>query len=361
MSWSFPVSRRQSMSGSLMHRPRWWFGAVSALVILLLGLVAPACTSEAEVGPATPGSLVVYSGRSESLLEPLIQKFKVATGIDIKVRYGGTAEMAATILEEGVNSPADVFFAQDPAGLGAIAKLFAPLPESTLEAVSPKYRSPGGVWVGLSGRARVAVYNTDKLSIEQLPDTIWGFTNPKWKGRLGWAPTNGSFQAMLTAMQLQWGEAKTSDWLLGIKANEPKAYSRNTAIVAAVGSGEIEIGFSNHYYLYRFLQEEGASFAARNYHFRESGPGGVVLVAGAGIVQTSQNRENAVHFLDFLLSPIAQQYFASQTYEYPVIKGVVINPLLTPLEEINAPDIDMADLDDLEGTLALLREVGILP
>ncbi|MDA1215965.1 MAG: iron ABC transporter substrate-binding protein [Chloroflexi bacterium] len=331
------------------------------MLLLVLGLAVSACGNEAETPNDTPGSLVVYSGRSESLVDPIIQQFKVASGIDVKVRYGGTAEMAATILEEGENSPADVFFAQDPAGLGAVAGRFAPLPESILGTVPAKYRSPEGVWVGLSGRARVTVYNTDKLSPEQLPDDIWGFTDPQWKGRIGWAPTNGSFQAMVTAMQVQWGEEKTRDWLIGIKANEPKAYSNNTSIVAAVGSGEVEVGFPNHYYLYRFLQEEGESFAARNYHFRESGPGGVMLVAGAGILETAPNRENADRFLQFMLSLVAQQYFASQTYEYPVIERVIINRLLTPLEEINAPDIDMADLDDLEGTLALLRETGILP
>lgn len=307
------------------------------------------------------GTLTIYSGRSEELVGPIIDQFSKATGIKVQVRYGSTSELAATILEEGGNSPADVFFAQDPGGLGAVAHLFATLPQSILDQVEPRFRSPEGKWVGLSGRARVVVYNTDKLSEADLPDDIWDFTDPKWNGRIGWAPSNGSFQAMVTAMRALWGEEKTKQWLLGIQANNPKVYPNNTSIVAAAGAGEIDVGFSNHYYLFRFLAEQGESFPARNYYLRGDGPGAVMLVAGAGILETSQNKEAAESFLEFMVSPVAQQYFAGQTYEYPVMDGVNTHPLLKPLAEINSPDIDMVDMVDLKGTLDMLRETGVLP
>jgi iron(III) transport system substrate-binding protein len=310
--------------------------------------------------PADPGSLVIYSGRSESLVAPIIEQFAQVSGVDVQVKYGGTAEIAATILEEGENTPADVFFAQDPGGLGAVAEMFATLPSDITSLVPEWARSPESKWVGISGRARVVVYNTDSLTEADLPSSIEGFTDPQWKGRIGWAPTNGSFQAMVTAMRVLWGEDKTRQWLEGIQANEPMVYPNNTSVVEATGSGEVEVGFVNHYYLYRFLEEIGESFPARNHHLPDGGPGSLVLVAGAGILETSENRENAEKFLRFMLSTVAQQYFAGQTYEYPLVEGVNTHRLLTPLEEINKPQIDMADLEDLEGTQAMLRDLGII-
>jgi iron(III) transport system substrate-binding protein len=166
---------------------------------------------------------------------------------------------------------------------------------------------------------------------------------------------------MVTAMRVLWGEEKTGQWLQGIQANDPKVYPKNTPIVAAAGAGEIDVGFPNHYYLYRFLAEQGETFAARNYYLRGGGPGAVILVAGAGILETSQNKELAERFLEFMLSQVAQQYFVGQTFEYPVVEGVKTNRLLKPLSEINSPKIDMADMIDLKGTLNMLRETEIIP
>ena len=295
------------------------------------------------------------------LIGPIIDEMGKATGSKDQERYASPSELAATILGEGSNSPADVFFAQDPGGLGAVEHLFARIPESILSQVEPQFRSPEGKWVGISGRARVIVYNTQKLSESDLPDDIWDFIDPKWQGRIGWAPTNGSFQAMVTAMRALWGEDKTRQWLLGIQANNPGVFPKNTPQVAAAAAGEIDVGFVNHYYLYRFIAEQGESFAARNYHPRAGGPGAIIMVAGAGILETSRNKEAAERCLEFMLSPVAQQYFAGQTFEYPVVAGVKTYRLLKPVSEINSPQIDMADMADLKGTLSLLRETGILP
>lgn len=310
-----------------------------------------------------PGMLVIYSGRSESLVGPIIEQFAEATGMDVQVRYGSTSEMAATLLEEGANSPVDVFFAQDPGGLGAVedAGLLAELPEEILGKVDPIFASPDGRWVGISGRARVVVYNTDRLEPARLPDDLRGFTAPSWSGRLGVAPGNGSFQTMVTAMRELWGEEETRAWLEAIVANKPSYYENNTAIVAAVGAGEVDAGLVNHYYLYRFLAEEGENFPARNYYLADGGPGSLVMVAGAGRLASGQNEANALRFLNFMLSPVAQQYFASQTYEYPLVEGVATSSLLTPLAELNPPDIALGRLADLQGTVELLQDVGMLP
>ena len=311
--------------------------------------------------PQGSGSLVIYSGRSESLVDPVIQQFAAVTGIDVEIKYGGTASLAATLLEEGANSPADVFYAQDPGGLGAVESLLAPLPGGILERSPEWARSPQGLWAGVSGRARVLVYSPDRVPESELPADIFDLTDPRWKGRVGWAPTNGSFLTMVTGMRKLWGEEKTAEWIGGMVANDAVIYPKNTPQVAAVAAGEIDIGLVNHYYLYRFVTEEGEDFAARNYHPSGGGPGALIMVSGAGILSTAENRENAERFVEFLLGTVAQQYFAGQTFEYPLVEGVTINRLLTPLDEIARPDIALADLADLEGTTAVLRDLGALP
>lgn len=347
------------------------FTLLIALALMVSACAPTAATPEvgAETGAPTEeaaaleSTLVIYSGRSETLVAPIIEQFKAQTGMDVQVRYASTSELAATLLEEGANSPADVFFAQDPGGLGAVADagLLATLPADLLDQVDARFADPDGEWVGVSGRARVVVYNTNLLSEADLPTSIEGFTDPIWNGRIGLPPTNGSFQTMVTAMRQVWGEEATREWLAGILANNPVFYENNTSVVAAVGAGEVEVGFVNHYYLYRFLAEQGEGFPARNYFIPDGGPGALVMTAGVGQLATAKNPNAAATFIAFLLSSEAQQYFASETNEYPLIPGIETNPLLTPLAELDALPIELGALADLQGTVALLQEVGLLP
>ena len=176
--------------------------------------------------------------------------------------------------------------------------------------------------------------------------------------RLG--PTNGSFQAFVTALRVIEGEDEARQWLEGIQANAPRVYENNIAILEAVASGEVDIGLVNHYYLFRKLEEQGDGFPARNYYLKNGDPGALVNVAGVGILRTAEHPEVARRFVEFLLSEEAQRYFADETFEYPLVEGVPINEDLVPLSEIETPNIDLSNLDDLEGTLELLRETGVL-
>lgn len=330
---------------------------------LLLSLVVIALASLPLMASAQAGeSIVVYSGRNQELIGPLIQQFIADTGIDVQVRYGATSEMALAILEEGANSPADVFIAQDAGALGALAGegRLVRLPGDILERVEPRFRADDGRWVGLSGRARTVVYNTDMLAPGDLPDSIWGYTAPEWKGRVGWAPTNGSFQAFVTALRVAEGEARAREWLEAMLANDAHAYENNSHIVAAVGAGEVAVGFVNHYYVLR-AQAEAPDFPATNHFMREGDIGALVNVAGAGIVDTSQNKGLAQRFILYLLSSSAQAYFAQTTYEYPLVAGVPAVEGLPPLDALETPRFDLSDLADLEGTVRLLQEVGALP
>ena len=307
-----------------------------------------------------PGSLVIYAGRSESLVAPVIKQFKDATGIDVQVKYGGSSAVAATLQEEGEKSPADVFWSQEPGALAALSPMFQQLPLDITNAVPGWAAASDGTWVGITARARVIVHNSE-LDKSEVPLSVEELTDPQWKGRVAWAPTNSSFRIMVTAMRHLWGEEKTGDWLKDMIANEVRVYPKNTPIVDAVGNGEVDIGLVNHYYLHRFKAEYGNDFGARNLFLKDGGPGSLVMVAGSGILKTSQNSENAELFLRFILSDVAQQYFAATVYEYPLAGAVEADPRLPPIENLNAPEIDFAVLDDLAGTEALLRKVGAIP
>ena len=334
-----------------------WAVRLSVLFLALASLSTACSTASDPDG----GSLIVYSGRSETLVGPLIDRFSESSGIDVDVRWGDTAEMAATILEEGTLSPADVFLAQDPGGLGAVIERLAPLPEAVLDVVEPRFRDPEGRWIGVTGRSRVIVYNTELVEADDLPDDLRELIDPEWNGRIGWAPTNGSFQSMVSAMRADWGEVETREWLVGMLANDPVAYEGNTPIVAAVGAGEVEVGLVNHYYLHRFLEEEGESFAARNHFLSTPGPGSLLLVSGAGILDGASNRESAEAFVRFLLSEDTQRHFADETFEYPLAAGFAPSVDLPDLDTLAAPNIPLDALADLLGTVNLLRDVGALP
>lgn len=309
-------------------------------------------------------TLTVYSGRSQPLVHPLLESFGERSGVDIRVKYAGSASTAATLLEEGGNTPADVVFLQDPGSLGSLAAegMLADLPQATLDKVDVRLRDPGGKWVGTSGRARTIIYNTETIDPDaDLPPSILDFTQATWRGRVGWAPRNGSFQSFVTALRHQLGEDTARQWLEGMRENDTQEYPNNTSIVQATASGEVDVGFVNHYYLERFLEEYGEDFEARNYYIGNGDPGALVLVAGAGILEASDNKATALEFIDFLLSELAQQYLTSDVREYPVSAGVEPEGDLPPIDSLDPPDLDLGSLSDLQGTIDLLREVGVLP
>jgi iron(III) transport system substrate-binding protein len=336
---------------------------ITVTLASLAALALAGCGSDEEGTAADGGGkLTIYSGREEELVAPLFDLFTDTTGIEVEVRYGDSAELAATIAEEGNNSPADVFFAQDAGTLGAVAEegLLAQLPADVLDRVDERYRDPEGRWVGTSGRARVVVYNTEALSEAEVPDSIVDFTLSRWKGKIGLPPTNASFQAFVTAMRLSFGDAKARGWLERIMELEPKFYEKNTQVVEAVAAGEIEVGFVNHYYLYLVKEEKPGAPIAN--HFLEAGdPGALVNVAGAGVVAATDDEAAAQQFVEFLLSDPGQRFYAerAEEAEYPLVEGLAAREGLPPLESIQGPDIALGDLGaELEETLELLNELG---
>jgi iron(III) transport system substrate-binding protein len=333
-----------------------------AVLALLTAMMLPVSAQDIAQVPLSGETLTVYSGRSEDLIAPILQQFTRESGVQVEVRYGNTAEMAAVILEEGDNSPADLYIAQDAGALGALAQenRLMPLPSDILSRVPAEFRSDDGLWVGLSGRARVLVYNTEALTEDDLPASILDLANPEWAGRVGWAPTNGSFQAHVTALRLLLGDDAVRAWLEAMVANGSEPYENNTAVVQAVIDGEVEVGLVNHYYLYGFLADN-PDVPAANYFFPGGDPGALVNVAGAGVVSTSDQPGLAQRLILYLLGNTAQEYFSAETYEYPLVEGIEPSVELKPLAEIEVPDFDLSDLSDLQTTLELLSETGALP
>nr|PZN34432.1 MAG: iron ABC transporter substrate-binding protein [Actinomycetota bacterium] len=308
------------------------------------------------------GTLVVYSGRNENFVTPVVEKFTADTGIQVEVRYGdGTSDLATTILTEGESTDADVFWAQDPAWIGAIGKtgLLAELPEDILSLVPERYRDANGHWVGVTARSRVFVYNPDLVAEPELPQSVYELTDPEWKGRIGVAPTNASFIAFVSAMMLVDGEEKTRGWLEGMVANDVQIFSGNGAILQAVDAGDLDAGLINHYYLLGLMRDQGTP-KARNHFLAAGDPGALVAATGVGVLAPSDNKEAALTFIRYLLSEDAQRHFAENLNEYGLIEGAPTPKDQKPLSELAGPDINLSDLADyLESAVELIASAGL--
>jgi len=307
-------------------------------------------------------ALVVYSGRSEDLVAPLLEQFTSETGIELSVRYGNTAAMTAQLLEEGDQSPADFFLSQDAGALGALgnAGCLAALPEETLSQVEPSYRSDDDNWVALTGRARVIAINPELVAEADRPTAIEDVLDERWAGQVGIAPSNASFQSFITAIRVLDGEDAAREFLEGLVANDVQTYEGNGDVLAAVDSGEISMGLINHYYLYELAAEVGAdNLVAENLFLTDGGAGSLVNISGAGVVSGTDRGQDAQALLDFMLSESAQTYFAEKTFEYPMVEGIAPPAGLPTLDELAPPDLDLADLDSLGETLTMINEVGL--
>jgi len=306
--------------------------------------------------------LTLYSGRGEPLVAPIIAAFTAETGIRVNVRYGGTSELAILLQEEGGRSPADLFWSQDPGALGAIAGLMAQLPASVTDRVPAAYRDADARWVATSGRGRVMARSTERVADDAIPASILDLTGPEWNGRIVWAPTNGSLHAHVTAMRVTLGDDATRAWLEGIRDNNPIAVRNNTAIVQSILDGEGDIGLTNNYYIGRALARAGDAPVSQEL-FAAGDLGNLLLVAAVGVLDSSAHKDEAVRFVEFLLSPAAQQFFVSETQEFEVVPGAAIQAgRMLSLDQVTAaaPQLDLNGLSDLEGTLQMLRDLGIL-
>ncbi len=344
---------------------------VAAIAAVGLTVSMAACSSDSEqpeqaeqpaAAPAEDSTLVIYSGRNEKLIDPLIKMFEEESGIKTEVRYAGSAEQAQLLLTEGDKSPAHVFLSQDAGALGLVAKndLLTTLSKETLEMVPAGYSSSADQWVGLTGRARVVAYDKDAVQEADVPATYTDMVDPKWKGKLGVAPGNASFLSFVTAIRVAEGDDAAREWLQKLAALEPKTYEKNSHVLEAVNKGEVELGLINHYYWYNLAAEEGAENMRAQIKFGQDGDlAALVNATGVGIMKTAADNENAQKFVDFLLSKTGQEYFAKETNEYPLVDGIMGPEGTPPLSELKNPDIDLSELGMVDETAAMVDEAGL--
>lgn len=316
-----------------------------------------------ECAAANGKSLVVYSGRSEDLVQPVFDAFNCATGTEVEVRYGKSNELALLLSEEGSSTKADVYLSRSPGPVGFLESqnLLTTLDNSVLELLDEDYRSDDDTWVGFSGRQRVGIYNTDNVKADELPDSIFDLTDEKWRGRVAIPATNGSFVDWFTVFREQEGDDVAAKWLNDMAANDARYYKNNGSIVEAVGRGEIDFGLVNHYYNYKTKAAEGDAHRAENHSFAGDDFGSALMITAATVTEASQNKADGNELIKYLLKPEAQNYFTTSTFEYPLAKGVGANPALPPLEGIEFGSIDFDDLGGgLEGTSAIVEASGIV-
>jgi iron(III) transport system substrate-binding protein len=323
-----------------------------SLVLLSTASIAVAATA---CGGDDGDSITLYSGRSDGLIQPLIDRFEEQSELKVEVKYGDTADLALLISEEvdAGRVEADVYLSQSPGAMGFLDDDLAQLPQATLELVTPATRDDDGRWVGISGRQRVLVYNSDDVDPADLPDSVFGLIDERWRNQIGVAGGNGSFQDFVTAMRFTEGEDVTAQWLSDLNELDPVAYPNNNSIVAAVGRGEVQVGLVNHYYNFRALAEN-PDVASVNHLFAPGDPGSTLIVTAAAIIEGSDKADMANQFIEFLLSDEGQTYFAEETFEYPLVPGTAT---AGNVPEIEFVDVGSLDLDELEGGLERTREI----
>ncbi|HEY2283406.1 MAG TPA: extracellular solute-binding protein [Solirubrobacteraceae bacterium] len=308
-------------------------------------------------------SITLYNGQHEQTTAKLVSAFERRTGVKVSVRSAAEAELGNQIIQEGSSSPADVFYTENTPVLEHLREqnLLARMLPTTLAAIPARFSSSQGDWVGVSGRMSVLVYNTGQISPASLPGSILELAQPRWKGKLGVAPSETDFQPLITAIAKLDGAAAAEKWLEGIKANS-KIYPDNETVVAQVNNGESAIGLINHYYWYRLRAEvgQGGLHSALRYYAPHN-PGALLNVSGAAVLKSSSHQAAAQAFVAFLVSREGQEVIAhSDSFEYPLRPGVRATSGLRPFDQLQPVPITLSELGDSSAPLALEQKLGLL-
>ena len=322
---------------------------------LLMGTHAASAASD-------PAGIVVYNAQHESLTKAWAEGFTRDTGIAVTIRNGGDSELANQLVQEGAASPADVFLTENSPAMALVdnAKLFAPLDAATLAEVPAAYRPASGKWIGIAARSTVFVYNRDKVKPAGLPASLLDLAAAGWKGRWAASPTGADFQAIVSALLAQKGEAATLAWLEAMKANAV-AYRGNGNVLKAVNAGQVDGGVIYHYYY--FVDQSKTAENSRNtgvHYFRHHDPGAFVSISGGGVLASSRHPQQAQAFVRWIAGKGGQAVLRDgNSFEYAVGKGAASNPKLVPLAELDAPLVDASQLDNRK-VVELMTRAGLL-
>lgn len=309
------------------------------------------------------GRLVIYSARNEPLIQPVLDAFAAQNpAVEIVLKSGKNGELANALAEEKANPQADLFITTELLTVQSLAAegVFQAYRSPAAVAIPAELLGPNDLWTGLTRRARVIMYNTDLVTPEEAPTSIFDLVDPKWKGQIAAADsTNGSMQAQVAAMRALLGEEPTLEWLEGLLANEVTFFGGHTDVRKAVGAGEFKIGLVNHYYYY-LQQAEGSPVGIVFPDQGDAEIGVLTNATAAGVIAGSANPAAAEALVDFLLSSEGQKLFAEANYEYPLVAGVALHPDVQPLDDLRMADVDVAAAAlDLDGTFALIEKSGM--
>jgi iron(III) transport system substrate-binding protein len=328
-----------------------------ALAVVAVGLGGSAVGAQAE-------TLTLYSAQHPQVDAMLMAAFTRQTGIQVQVREGEGPDIAAQILQEGADSPADVFFTENSPELNLLDEkgLLAPVDPATLAEVPARYSAADGHWLGVLARENVLAYNPSLIKESALPASLLDLAKPEWKGKIGFAPSDADFLPLVSAVIKQYGKAEALAWLNGLKANGT-VYQDDEGAVAAVARGSVAVAIINNYYWYRLETDLGpAKIDSRIYHFKNGDIGGLINVSGAAVLKTSKNAAAAQKFLAFLVSRPAQEALGASEvdFEYPLAPGVPPNKLLAPFTTLQPPSLSVSALGDDQEAGLLLQQAGLI-
>ncbi|HHY51537.1 MAG TPA: iron ABC transporter substrate-binding protein [Alphaproteobacteria bacterium] len=328
----------------------------------IAGIAALALGAATIPAAAQDEGILVYNAQHESLTQEWADRFTAETGIKVTIRQGSDLEVANQILQEGANSPADVFLTENSPGMVLVdtAGLLEPLPQDILDQVPPEFRPANGHWTGIAARSTVFAYDKNKLSEASLPKSVMDLADPSWKGRWAASPAGADFQAIVAAILALKGEQATADWLKAMKENVV-VYRGNRAAMAGVNKGEVEGALIYHYYWYgdQANTKENSGNVALHY-FRNQDPGAFVSVSGGGVLASSKHKEQALQFLKWITGPGGQKVLREGTsFEYAIGVGEAAHPALPPIAELDPPKVDPSMLDNRKVS-ELMTAAGLL-
>jgi iron(III) transport system substrate-binding protein len=325
---------------------------------------APGGESIADL-PDLEGELSIYlgggeGGRYTTLIDLINQYYD---GFEATQQTQPSSQLANIIVDEyeSGTTQADLFWSVDAGSLAYVSDNDAALDISSdvTSMVANDYFATD-TWVGVAGRSRAIPYNTNQYSESDVPTSIDGLaTDDRFQDSLGWAPTYGAFHGFVTAMRQLRGEDGTREWLNGMLDQNPSRYNSEYATVSqGITNGEVGAGPTNHYY--PMLVFANQPEAPLDLAFTENDAGALVNTAGASVLDGASDPELAELFVRHLLSAEAQEFLATRGFAFPMIDGVEpVGPLPT-VEELSPPDIDLQSLSDVQPTIELLENVGIL-
>jgi iron(III) transport system substrate-binding protein len=313
-------------------------------------------------GSGSRTTIVVYNGQHPQLTSALVSAFTHQTGIHVSVRTGDGIVLADQILQEGSDSPADVYLTENSPELTNLEshRLLAKLPNSIVHQIPARDDSPAADWAGIALRVSTLVYDPARLSSSDLPRSALQLTDPQWQGKIAVAPTDSDFPPVVGAIIAADGRSVALRWLDGLKRNA-QLFQDDEAVVAAVNRGAVDAGLINHYYWYRLRQEVGRSaIRSRLYYFPNHDVGSVQNISGAAVLASSQHKHMAERFVRFLVSPAAQRILAhSYDFEYPARPGIAPNPQLPPLSSIATASLSAAALGTDQEAAQLIQQAGL--